>query len=635
MTQPLNLALTLSLNDRLVGPLQRSIGEMTKALNQLSLELANISKSGAAAAQGLGKVGEKGQEARKAATELRGIASAANEAEVRVGRLHASFGQLTNMVGKAGALFGGFKAAQAVLADPRARAQSYELSLAKLSNVLYNEKKSVAGRQAGQGELDASVRIATLQGVTREEALAGLRVVGAAGGIDRKDAMAMLPTLAKFSVAGEASMEDMAALAVKSMKGYGIKPEQLPKILEMALVSGQMGNFEFKDMAKWLPQQMAMSKSMLGMSGMADFGKLLAVNQMAVNTAGGSQEAGNNVVNFLGKINSSDTQRDFKTAGIDLSGTLAKARGQGIDPIDAFLDLMERQFSKDKGYTALQQRLKAARAGGDKAGEASTLEAMRGIFAGSVMGKFLQDRQAQMGMVGVLNDRPGMAQLQREAQSRAGEADLSQQVLLSTAAMKNTIADSAKQARQYDALRAVNQSLADHRMKLVELSVEYPKLAASMEAVSLAAKAAAAGMAVFGLGNLVTNAVTGTAGGAAGGALGGALTGGAVAGGLARAAGAAGLAGVAGYGAGTLLYDKAISGTSFADSLGKSIAQVVAFMGSSSPEEALAAKRQLEAAEAMMQAADKWASMKIGVSTDHAAFSAEIMDNVARQARRQ
>lgn len=505
MTQPLNLALTLSLNDRLSGALQRSVKDLIGNLSSFEKELANVVRSGDKAGDSLAKIGQKGREAGTAATALRAIGSAADQAEGRVSRLQKSMDALSKITLIGGSVFGAIGAARNVLRDPMERSQAYELRLARLSNVLYNDQRTVAGRQAGQHELDASVRRATIQGVTREEALSGLQVLGAAGGIDRKDAMSMLPTLAKFSVAGEASMEDVAGVAVKSMKGFNIKPGQLSKVLEMALVSGQMGSFEFKDMAKWLPQQMAMANGMLGMSGVGDFATLLAINQIGSNTAGNNSEAGNNIVNLLGKMNSSDTVNDFKKAGINLPGSLAQARGKGIGQVDAFFNILEGEFGKDKGYAGLQDKLKAARAAGDKGGETETLQAMQGILKGSVIGKFLQDRQALMPAIGILNDRGGLERLKREGAERMGEADLSQQVLLATAAMKNIIANSAEQARQYDALVGVNQELANNRLKLAELSVKYPEAAKWIEAMTLAAKAAAAALAVLGLGNLVGN----------------------------------------------------------------------------------------------------------------------------------
>ena len=639
MSSNLDLALTLSLKDRLVQPLRQALGQVKRELDGAGVPLGNVVRASDRAADSLEKLGRKGSDGiRRAAADLRDMGRAADQADTRVGKLRESLGRMSNLAGRGAALFGAFKVGQAVLADPRERAQAYELSLAKLSNVLYNDQRTVVGRQAGQVELDAAVRKASLQGVTREDALSGLQVVGAAGGIDRKDAMAMLPTLAKFSVAGDASMEDVAALAVKSMKGFDISAKDMPRALEMALVQGQLGNFEFKDMAKWLPQQMAVSKSMLGMGGLGDLNQLLAINQLASNTAGGNAEAGNNVVNFLSKINSADTQNDFKKAGIDLAGTLAAARGKGTSPVDAFLNLMQQEFSKDKGYAALQTRLKAAKASGDKTGEAQTLEAMSGILSGSVLGKYVQDRQALMGMAGAMNNRQGLADLQREAAGRLGEADLSQQTLLATSAMKNRIADNAEQARQFDALKGLNETVSDARMKLAELSVKYPEAAKWLEGMTLAVKAASAALATFSLANLVT-------GGAGGGLLArgaGAALGG---GGLVAAAGGAGAlalggagvlaAGGVGYGIGSLI-SKGIEGTKVADGIGEMVAQVMAFFGNQEAQDALNSNRQAEAAQALEAAAAAMANRPpIKVMIDGRELTSVVDEQVEWYSRRQ
>lgn len=638
----LKLALTLSLEDRLVQPLRQALGQVKRGLADTQQALGNIVRPAERATDGLEKLGRKGGEGvRRATAELRDMGRAADQAETRVGKLRDSLGRMSNLAGKGAALFGAFKAGQAVLSDPRGRAQAYELSLAKLSNVLYNDQRTVAGRQAGQVELDAAVRKASLQGVTREDALSGLQVVGAAGGIDRKDAMTMLPALAKFAVAGDASMEDVAALAVKSMKTFDISAKDMPRALEMALIQGQLGNFEFKDMAKWLPQQMAVAKSMLGMGGLGDLNELLAVNQLAANTAGGNAEAGNNVVNFLGKINAHETQAAFAKSGIDLAGTLARAREKGTSPIDAFLNLMQQEFGKDKGYAGLQTKLQAARASGDKAGEAKTLEAMSGILSGSVLGKFMPDRQALAGMAGVMNNRQGLADLQREAAGRLGEADLSQQTLLATSAMKNRIADNAEQARQFDALKGLNETFADSRMKLAELSAKYPEAAKWLEGMTLAAKAAGAALATFSLANLLTGGGGGLLARGAGAALGGA--GGLLAAGGASVAGAGALAvggtvavgGLLGYGVGTLINDRLVTGTKFGDGIGETVASLLAFFGNQEAQDALNTNRQAEAAQALQAAAAALANRPpIKVMIDGREITSVLDERVALDSRR-
>lgn len=73
-----------------------------------------------------------------------------------------------------------------------------------------------------------------------------------------------------------------------------------------------------KDMARWLPQQLAAMKS-AGMGATLDnFSSLLNANQLAFMTAGSTDEAGNNLVNLLAKISSQDIVTKAKK--IDING---------------------------------------------------------------------------------------------------------------------------------------------------------------------------------------------------------------------------------------------------------------------------------------------------------------------------
>ncbi|MEN2938915.1 hypothetical protein DIBJMFBN_02482 [Mannheimia haemolytica] len=50
------------------------------------------------------------------------------------------------------------------------------------------------------------------------------------------------------------------------MQQFGIKEEDIGRVLDMAVAAGQAGSFELADMASWLPQQMAAAKQ-AGLSG--------------------------------------------------------------------------------------------------------------------------------------------------------------------------------------------------------------------------------------------------------------------------------------------------------------------------------------------------------------------------------
>ena len=135
---------------------------------------------------------------------------------------------------------------------------------------------------------------------------------------------------------------------------------------------------------------------------MGGFERILASAQASVVTAGSKDQAGNNLVNLLQKLNSQDTAQDFKKLGIDLSGTLAKAREKGTLPLDAFVQLIDQKVvGKDKKFQALKTRA----AGAQGSEKAETLDAMADILQASAVGKVVQDRQAMLALVGEMTQR--------------------------------------------------------------------------------------------------------------------------------------------------------------------------------------------------------------------------------------
>ncbi len=482
MTSDLRIALTTSLNDRLTGPLKRHMEDLEQTMVRSSQKIANVAKQTDRLGQGAGATKLKG--------EMQAVGQAADRAQRETKKLADEMGRFPNLAKGITNAVVALTAARAVLAEPMKRAADYELDLARLSNIAYSDRNTVAGRKEGQREMDKSIRTATVEGVTRDDALVGLKTLIGAG-VNRKDAMDMLPGLAKFSMAGEASMSDVANIAVKAQQTYGIKAGEMPAALQMALTAGKEGQFEFKDMAHWLPEQMAISKNMLGMQGLSDLPTLLTANQFAARSAGSNNAAGNNLVNFLGKINSVDTGNDAKKLGIDLTGTLVKARSEGMNPIDAFIGLMRKTADQDPAYKNLQGKLQKTQESGDKKGELQTLTAMRDLMMGKSIGKMVQDRQALLGLLGIMNDPEGFNAMRTKIRKSEGGVDVDQQTLMATAAMKNQQGENAMLDRQFDALQGVNNQLGDFQVQLAKLSAEYPNLAAGFEAVKLAAYAAA------------------------------------------------------------------------------------------------------------------------------------------------
>lgn len=197
---------------------------------------------------------------------------------------------------------------------------------------------------------------------------------------------------------------------------------------------------------------------------------------------------------------------------------------------------------------------------------------------------------------------------------------------MGTSAMKNTIADSAEQARQFDALRELSGAYADARLKVAELSGKYPEAAKWLERMAAAAQVAAVSLAALGLANLIGKGLPAVAASGSGAAITAGLGAGAAsigrlaAGGLGFMAGNFQVlsllgAGAAGYGVGSII-SNAIEGTKASDVIGEAIAKTLAFLGSQDAKDAVAAteatRTQQEAAKRFADAVDRMAGIDFG-----------------------
>jgi hypothetical protein len=310
--------------------------------------------------------------------------------------LSATFSTLIKS-GKAMAAVGaGYAAGKMVFQPHMERMLDYDTRLSHLTNVSFSSR-NVAGRIAGKGELNKAINEAIRSGGgTREAGLDALSKLMSSGTVSDQDAVAMLPSIMRGATASGAAPEEIADIGIRAKQNMGFKASDLSRVIDMAIKSGNLGGFELKDMAKWLPAQMAQAAT-LGMKGEAGLSQLLALNQAAITTAGSTDAAGNNVLNLLNKLNSTDTQQDFKKQGIDLTGSLQKATAQGMDPITAFAKLIDQVMSKDKNYQDLERKRTSSTSASEQAG---ILEKQLKLAEGTAIGKVLQDQQARLAFLG-------------------------------------------------------------------------------------------------------------------------------------------------------------------------------------------------------------------------------------------
>lgn len=400
----------------------------------------------------------------------------------------------------------GVTAGAYALNQPLQKVEDYDLRLRYMANTAYAER-DLGGRRAGKQELQETIARSVRQGGNRDQAadtLDNMIASGAlgAGAKGRQSALALLPTVMKYATAANADPNAIADIVLKSKKTLNIADADFPKALEMAMLGGKLGGFELKDMAKWLPQQMAAASS-AGLNGTHGLAKLVALNQNAVVTAGSKDEAGNNVVNFLAKLNAEETSKDFKKVGVNWRQRLVDGAKQGKDAVDVFGDAIDGLLKRNAAYQKLQ--IKLATATGDE--KKAALDAMAKIVQGSVVGKISADRQELMAVIAMLNDRSGMANIEQQLRTvKPGDVvntDLA--MIQDSKAWKGQQAENTLAEKQFDALSGLSATVGDVQLKLVEYADKYPALstalvAAGTGATALAAAAAAASVPLMMLG---------------------------------------------------------------------------------------------------------------------------------------
>lgn len=505
MSRNMELALTLMMRDRMSPQMNRAIdnttkrlaaahntvNRMTRAREALSIrserEIQREIDRSVAAYNRLARSGTMSyQEQARAASAMRDRVRELNQEMGRTTRLQ----RMGGIARAGGQVLAGVAAAKYVMQEPIRKTMDYDLRLAHLSNKAFSDRDT-AGRKAGQAEIGAGVMNAVrFGGGSRDDAMETLSTLVESGALTLKESQAMLPKLMRVATASGASASELANIAIRASQSFGIK--DVGKVLDMAVAAGKAGGFELKDMAKWLPQQMAAAGTS-GLHGEAGFSKLLAMNQASVITAGTKDEAGNNLVNLLAKINSHDTANDAKRLGIDLPGALASARSKGVDSIDAFYNLLEQQAQKDKQYQALKAKMKNAKG----AEQTETLQSMASILEGKALGSLIQDRQALMALLAVKNNHAYMKKIEASLPSAGGTAEADFNLISSTASYKTNLAKQEKENAMQNSMDRLNPLLgmaADHYTTMAQ---KYPTLVSATTAatVGLTALAAAAGAA--------------------------------------------------------------------------------------------------------------------------------------------
>ncbi|MBR8193954.1 MULTISPECIES: phage tail tape measure protein [Betaproteobacteria] len=243
--------------------------------------------------------------------------------------------------------------------------------------------------RAEEARISGTVRdSATRWNQTQAEIGRGLGVLVAGGIQDAKALEYYAPVMAKAATATRASMDDLGSVAIALKDNLKVGEEGFEGALNMLAYAGKRGQFEIRDMAKWLPA-LSPSFQALGVTGKEAVAEIGAALQIARKGAGSNDEAANNFKNFLQKITAPDTLKDFEKAGIDLKGSMMNLRAQGLTPVQSMLAIIT-QYMQSKGPAAAGQFQQAMAIKDDKEREA----ALQRLSEAYKLGELFQDMQA-------------------------------------------------------------------------------------------------------------------------------------------------------------------------------------------------------------------------------------------------
>ncbi|APC14923.1 phage tail tape measure protein [Pseudomonas frederiksbergensis] len=305
-------------------------------------------------------------------------------------------------------------------------------------------------------------------------------LVGA--GMDLSKALDYAPTAAKFVVGqGADGTETAKMINALGQNARITDPAIMQKALEAIAFQGQAGSFESADMARWFPALLADMGNLkiYGMDAVTQLGSML---QVQMKTAGGADEAANNLKNWMGKIGSGQTVDAYKKAGIDYQASMATGLQNGMSTLESSFALAQKYIAATD-----PKKAKAMAEATAKISKETDPEKAKGMIIALEealrTGDLFADMQVKAALTAYMQNKDLYNQLKKESADAKGILDknLAERRQTSSqkwAEMAQSMDDSMRSIG--DALRPVTDAVADGitsvARRLTELSDESPRL---------------------------------------------------------------------------------------------------------------------------------------------------------------
>lgn len=342
------------------------------------------------------------------------------------------------------------------------------------------------------------------------------QLVGA--GMDLAKALEYAPVAAKFAVGQGSNGADTAKMI--NALGQNAKitdAKQMQQALEAIAFQGQAGSFEAVDMARWFPELLS-NMGNLNITGMDAVTQLGAMLQVQMKTAGGADEAANNLKNWMGKIGSTDTVEAYKKAGIDYKGSMQTGLQNGMSTLESSMALAQKyiQATDPKRAALMAEATSKISQEADpekaKAMMASLEEALR-------TGDLFSDMQVKAALSAYLQNKALYSQLKNDSREASGILDknLAERRESSSqkwAEMAQSMDDALRSVG--DALRPVTDTVAEALTKVTKgitaLADSSPGVVAGIAAVGGGLLALQTAVSSFKIGKGLLNLARGTLG---------------------------------------------------------------------------------------------------------------------------
>ena len=399
---------------------------------------------------------------------------------------------------RGGAVAGAVVGAGYVMQRPVRDAMQYEKDLAQLSINAYDNPDD---RKTGQNTLRSMIsKTAKQYGQTTDDVLTGLNSLMASGKYKgktdaetEKNLENALRAAAEAAQASGGDILDFAQLSIAA-KSKNISEREY---MGYAVQAGKEGNFETRDLAKHLSTQSGMLPSDPA-NRQRQASQLMALNQVAMSTAGTADQAGNNVTNLLSKMGAESTKKTFKKDyGINLDERYLEGAKTGKTRFDVFGEALNEAMQKDIRYKKVISDLGKTNNSGERE---QILLSQQGILEQSALSNILPDMQAlaagvalatqlkEFNRITTVNQEKGLQSLTEDAGTMRDTAGYGVNQL--TVTKKNS---------EFEAMGGFNDALGDVSIKLSKYADEYPKIAEAVAGatVAISALAVAAGGAAL------------------------------------------------------------------------------------------------------------------------------------------